>query len=369
MKNWWLEDLEAHHQEQFQRTLEALMSWERQQFLKAQPYERRPERVDQANGFYKRFQTTSLGTVQLNVPRTRSGQFQTQVLERYKRRSKPVEQAIKQVFLSGVSTRQTGAVLAGLTGEKVSAGTVSEICKELNQQVRSWHHRPLKDCYEYVIVDGISVRIRLVGAVKRRIVLCAFGITEKGLRELIDFQIVKSESEENWKSFLEDLYRRGLKGTQLKLVVSDGNPGAAKALGATWPRAAHQRCWVHKLRNLENKLKASQGACLEEAKLIYQASHRKEAVRRFRNWKSRWQNQAPKAVACLEEDLEALLAFFDCPSSRWKKIRTTNAIERLFVEVRRRIRTMCSFATSDSCERILYSVFERMNKNWEKRLL
>jgi transposase-like protein len=116
-KQLWLEDLEAQHQQQFARYLEELMSYERQQFLKAGPYERRPERVDQANGFYQRFQTVSFGTVELKVPRTRSGKFQTQVLARYQRRSKAVEEAIKEVFLSGVSTRQTGATLASLLGE------------------------------------------------------------------------------------------------------------------------------------------------------------------------------------------------------------------------------------------------------------
>jgi putative transposase len=368
-KQLWLEDLEAQHQQQFARYLEELMSYERQQFLKAGPYERRPERVDQANGFYQRFQTVSFGTVELKVPRTRSGKFQTQVLARYQRRSKAVEEAIKEVFLSGVSTRQTGATLASLLGERVSAGTVSEICKQLDEQVRQWHHRPLVDQYEYLIVDAISVRIRLGDGVKRRLALCAFGITLKGQRELIDFQLAKAESEETWKIFLEDLYRRGLKGTHLKLAVSDGNLGIANALASTWTRAAHQRCWAHKLRNLENKLKASQSDCLDEAKLIYQAAHGKAALARFKAWEKKWAKQAAKAVACLKEDQEELLAFFACPKKRWKKIRTTNAIERLFVEVRRRIRTMCSFANASSCDRILYSVFNRMNEKWKKTLL
>ena len=132
---------------------------------------------------------------------------------------------------------------------------------------------------------------------------------------------------------------------------------------------AHQRCWVHKLRNLENKLKKSQAPCLDQAKGLYQAPHRKAAVKRFQAWKDRWQDEAAKAVACVEEDLEHLLAFYDCPRKRWKRIRTTNSIERLFVEVRRRIRTMCSFTTPSSCERILYSVFNRMNSRWETKLI
>jgi len=165
--------------------------------------------------------------------------------------------------------------------------------------------------------------------------LCAYGITTEGRRELIDFLLVKAEGEDTWYGFLWSLWSRGLRGEFLELMVTDGQPGLIKALGRLWPAVPHQRCWAHKLRNLENKLKASQKACLEEAKLIYQAEHRTEAIRRFRHWKRRWQARAPKAVACLETDLEELLAFFDCPKLHWKRLRTTNVIERLFVEVKR----------------------------------
>ena len=195
--------------------------------------------------------------------------------------------------------------------------------------------------------------------------LCAYGLTREGKRELIDFQIVKAEAEDTWYGFLWGLWSRGLRGRFLELIVTDGQAGLVKALGRLWPAVAHQRCWAHKLRNLENKLKASQSACLDQAKLIYQAPHRTEALNRFRIWKKRWQKTAPKAVACLEQDLEELLAFFDCPAAHWKRVRTTNVIERLFVEVRRRIRTMCAFTTRSSCERILFSVFDRMNIYWD----
>ena len=363
------QDPEDHFRDLYRHFLNELMVYDRQAYLRVEPYQRDEKRADQANGFYDRGLTSSFGTVELRVPRTRSGNFQTTVIERYQRRTGPVDQAIKQVFLAGVSTRQTGAALASLLGDRVSAGTVSEISKILDEEVRKWHFRSLTDHYEYLVFDGVSVRIRLVGAVKRRMVLCAYGITKEGKRELIDFLIVKAESEADWKSFLMDLYRRGLKGAALKLITTDGNPGLDAALHYVWPRTAHQRCWAHKLRNLENKLKASQRRCLDEAKRIYQAANRKEALKLFKAWKKAWQPSAPKAVDCLEEDLESMLAFFDCPKKRWIKVRTTNIIERAFVEVRRRIRTMCSFATSSSCERILYSVFDRMNSNWQKRPL
>lgn len=346
------------------------MLYERQQFLRSHPYQRHKDRLDQANGFYRRHLTTRCGRLELHVPRTRTGLFRSQVIRRYKRRDPAVDEAIKNVFLRGVSTRQAGAVLASLLDEAVSAATVSEVAKILDEVVDKFHRRPLLDHYEYIILDGVSVRIRLVGAVRRRMVLCAYGINEAGKRELIDFMITKAEGEDAWKGFLLDLQRRGLKGQSLCLAVSDGGVGMAKALSFVWPRAFHQRCWVHKLRNLSNKLKASQQRCAAEARDIYQLStNATEAAKRFRIWKAKWQEQAPAAVACLEKDIESLLHFFKAPPKLWKKLRSTNVIERLFVEVRRRIRTMCAFTTQQSCERILYSVFNHMNTYWDKRPL
>ncbi len=368
-KEYFFEDLEAQMKENHRRFLEALMGYERQRFLNAHRYERTDQRVDQANGFYERALTTRLGVLELRVPRARSGCFHSQVLPRYQRREPLVNEALKQVFLLGVSTRQAGRALATLVEEAVSASTVSAVAQVLDQSMGCWHRRQLADHYSYLILDGVSVRIRLVGKVQRRMALCAYGITRTGQRELIDFQIVKAEGEDSWYGFLWGLWSRGLHGEFLELIVSDGQAGLLKAIGRVWAAVPHQRCWAHKLRNLENRLKASQHACLEKAKGIYAASNPTEALQRFRSWKRCWAAKAPKAVACLEEDLEELLAFFNCPRGHWKRLRTTNVIERLFVEVRRRIRTMCAFTTRNSCERILYSVFDRMNTYWSQKPL
>lgn len=368
-KEFFFEDLEEQMKDHHRHFLQALMLHERQCFLNAQPWERSEARVDQANGFYSRRLTTRLGVLELQVPRSRSGCFHSQVLPRYQRREPVINEALKQVFLLGVSTRQAGRALAGLIEEAVSASTVSAVAKVLDETVHQWHHRRLTDHYRYLLLDAVSVRIRLVGAVQRRMVLCAYGITCEGRRELIDFQIVKAEGEDTWYAFLWNLWSRGLRGEHLELLVTDGQAGLARALGRLWSSTPHQRCWAHKLRNLENKLKASQGECLDQAKLIYQAAHRTEAIGRFRAWKHRWRGEAAGAVACLEKDLEELLAFYECPRAHWKRLRTTNIIERLFVEVRRRIRTMCAFTTRSSCQRILFSVFDRMNTYWSQKPL
>ncbi len=368
-EEFFFEDLDALMKEKQRQFLEELMGNERQCFLNAHPYQRCPARVDQANGFYTRQLTTRVGVLQLRVPRTRSGLFHTQVLERYQRREPVINEALKEVFLLGVSTRQTGQALATLIDDAVSAATVSTVAKALDKSVHAYHRRVLADHYRYLLLDGVSVRIRLVGKVQRRLALCAYGISVTGQRELIDFEIVNAEGEDAWHGFLWNLWNRGFRGELLDLIVTDGQAGLIRAVSRIWSAVPQQRCWAHKLRNLENKLKASQRSCLEEAKRIYQALHRTQAIERFRNWKRRWEKEAPKAVACLEEDLEELLAFMSCPKAHWKKLRTTNVIERLFVEVRRRIRTMCAFTTRSSCQRILFSVFDRMNKNWSRHPL
>src|SRR6185295_11218409 len=189
-------DLNDQAQEQHQQFLNKLMEYERQNYLKCEPYERDPQRTDQANGFYERPLTTRYGQVNLKVPRSRSGKFQTQVVPRYQRRQEVVNQALREVFLLGVSTRQAGRALCKLVGESVSASTVSEVSKVLDESVNEWHHRSLEDHYQYLLLDGISVRIRLGGKVKRRLVLCAYGVTLKGQRQLIDFLLVKTEGED-----------------------------------------------------------------------------------------------------------------------------------------------------------------------------
>jgi transposase-like protein len=366
---FFFEDIEALMKAHYASFLEELMGQERQLFINAHPYQRVPGRVDQANGFYERDLTTRLGVMRLKVPRTRTGAYHTRVLKRYQRREPIINEALKAVFLLGVSTRQSGRALATLVEDSVSAATVSAVAKSLDASVRAFHRRRLQDDYRYLMLDGVSVRIRLVGKVQRRMALCAYGITREGKRELIGFRIVKAEGEDTWHDFLWNLWSRGLHGEFLELIATDGQAGLIRAIARLWGAVPHQRCWAHKLRNLENKLKASQRSCLDQAKLIYLADNKTKAIAQFRQWKRCWQHSAAKAVACVEEDLEELLAFFDTPKVHWKRLRTTNIIERLFVEVRRRIRKMCAFTTRSSCERILYSVFQRMNDNWSRHPL
>ena len=174
-----------------------------------------------------------------------------------------------------------------------------------------------------------------------------------------------ADYEAEWSALLESLRSRGLEGKALRLVITDGAPGLLAAIRLVYPYAAHQRCWVHKLRNVVNNVrKADQPEVTAGAQQIYLAATRRDAIASFRRWKQRWQQLYPKAVACLERDLEELLACFDYPPRLRPKIRTTNTIERAFREVRRRTRPMTAFSNDASCERIVYALFEHLNALW-----
>ena len=205
---------------------------------------------------------------------------------------------------------------------------------------------------------------------RKRLVLVAYGIDTEGKRELLDFLLADGESEAEWSALLQSLWSRGLKGKCLELVITDGAPGLIAALGFIYPHARHQRCWVHKLRNVSNKVrKRDQQEVMKGARAIYLADTRREAIKAFRAWKREWATRYPKAVACLEKDLEQLLAHMDYPARLRPKLRTTNAIERAFREVRRRTRPMSAFCNDASCERITYALVAHMNAQWSHKPL
>jgi transposase-like protein len=347
--------------------LEDAMEMELLEQLRAGKYRRTELRRGYRNGYRSRSLLTELGLVEhIRVPRDREGAYQTEVLPRYQRRQKRVNRMVREMFLSGVSTRKVRDVIEPLLGEGVSAQTVSRICRSLDAEVRRYHARPLQDQYEYLFFDGIVLRVKGAAGVKRRLVLCAYGIRHDGVRELIDFRQARSESEAQWLAFINNLYQRGLTGAQLGLVTTDGCVGLHNALDTVYPYVPRQRCWAHKMRNVAAKLpRRIQDLALAGAKTIYQAPTRREATIRFRQWAALWRERAPKAVTCIEEDLDELLPFLDCPKIHWKKVRTTNAIERAFREVRRRTRPMSCFQNPASVDRIIFGVISHLNKNWK----
>ena len=325
------------------------------------------------NGFSYRTLQTSFGYIpDLKIPRVRDGNVQPHVLDSYARRSPDLDQTVLNMFLAGVCTRRVKEVLAPLAGENaISSTTVSEITKLLDSHVQKFHARTLIDNYLYLILDGVYIKMKSPIKSKRRCILVAYGIKANGVRELIAFRMANhGESQTAWEAFLNSLYLRGLKGSLLKLIVIDGNKGLANAAEVIYPSAKVQRCWAHKLRNAANHVpKKHQPSFSLDASAIYNASSRSAALVAFRDLKKSWEPIVPKAVACIEQDLDSLLSFFSCPEFLWKKLRTTNIIERVFREVRRRTRPMSTFNNLASVERIIFAIFHRQNSIYAKKPL
>jgi putative transposase len=371
-KDFFEQELEEQVRAQLKDWIEKALESERDRYLQLGYYEHDPEfRLDYRNGYYLRDFGTRLGLLRrLRIPRTRRG-FRTQLLPRYQRHQEAVHDLIRQAFLRGISTRQVGEVLEPVLGEAYSAQTVSNLTRELDRSVEQFHRRALGDHYLYLFLDGVVLKVRDSGGVVcRRVVLVAYGITPTGRRELLAYRLAHNgESEESWGEFLHDLYQRGLEGKNLRLIVVDGGKGLRAALPLVFPSIAVQRCWAHKLRNIAEKVRRREGSCVAEASAIYRATSRQQAQRAFQHWKQRWGERRPKAVACVERDLEELLNFFAVPAAHWKKVRTTNVIERAFREVRRRTRPMSSFTNRASCERIVFGVISHLNRSWEGKPL
>lgn len=338
-------------------------------YIGAGRYERASDRTTYRNGYYERSLETELGLIEgIPVPRGRDGRWRPSgVFQRYQRRQEGVNRTIREMFLGGISTRRVGEVMHTLLGYKVSAQSVSQATRALDQEVKRYHRRPLGDTYRYLLLDGVVLRTKGPASQRKKVILCAYGITARGVRELIDFQVAKGETEAECTRFLNSLYTRGLKGEVLELIVSDGGKGLIASLDMVYPHVPRQRCWVHKLRNVANYVRRrDQKEVLKGAKEIYLARSRQEALRRHEHWARRWRGVYPTAVECLERDIESLLRFMDFPLGHQKKIRTTNVIERAFREVRRRTRPISCFNDTSSCERIIFGIFSYLNKKWKE---
>jgi len=357
----------------FEITLEEEMI----QYQQRKPYQRTKDRLDYRNGHYSRNFDTAFGPIEnIKVPRSRSGLFEPSMFNKYQRRQDSVNQSIINCFLLGVSTRNVKDVLKPLLGINISASTVSNATKAVDRLVKQFHKRDLLDEYQFLFLDGINISVKYGSKSIKKTVLAAYGITLFGKRELIDFRIVKSESKDACESFLNHLYSRGLKGENLKLIVTDGGKGLIASLAIVYPEIKHQRCWFHKLQNITKLLKKKdQKEIIKALRRIYNAPSRAMALKRFKDFKLAWAKQYPNVIKSLDRDLEELLNFLTIPIKKEyrnfirKRIRTTNVIERSFREVRRRTKPMSCFNNNDSLQRIMYAVFYRLNTNWKAKLL
>lgn len=320
---------------------------------------------DRRNGSYPRRMLLGVGDVELRVPRTRR-YTPAHILEAYARRAPEIDRLILAAFLLGLSTRKVGKALLALLGETVSASTVSQVAKQLDTEVAAWHRRPVADRYCVLMFDGVILSRKTGAGALKRPVLVALGVLPNGKKEVIDFRLAPAESQNAWEALLNDLYRRGLAGQNAKLVVADGGKGLLAALPLVYAHLPVQRCWVHKTRNVLDKVKKTDREAAKMAlRAITTASGLAAARSAAQLFAESWQSIYPKAVHCLRADLDELLVHLSVFSApKWRKTaRSTNAIERCFVEVRRRTRPMGVMADRTSCDRILYAVFMGINQN------
>jgi putative transposase len=320
--------------------------------------------ADRRNGYYRRHLLTELGDIELNVPRTRR-YSPTEVIRAYARRTREIDRVILAGFVLGLSTRKVGETLLALLGRRVSASTVSEVAKTLDSAVAAFHRRPLQNRYKALMLDGVVLARKTGAGALRRPVLVALGLRADGKREIIDFRLAGSESAAEWERFLTDLFRRGLTGEGLEMVCVDGGAGLLAALPTVLPAIPVQRCWAHKIRNVLDKVKkADQPAVKRALHKIMNAPNAPAARAAARKFADRFGDKCPAAVACLRNDLDALLTCFRYRSQAERRaVRTTNAVERRFREVRRRTRPMGTFQDKTSMDRILFAVFTHENKS------
>lgn len=318
---------------------------------------------DRRNGSYSRHLLTVLGAIELAVPRSRKFSALS-VVKAYSRRTAEIDHLILSCFVLGLSTRKVGEALLCILGERVSAATVSRVAKTLDAAVAAFHRRRLVNRYKAILLDGVVLSRKTGAGAQRRPVLVAMGIRPDGKKEIIDFRLCHSESQQQWELFLNDLYKRGLTCEGVEVICVDGGPGLLAALDTVHPDVPIQRCWAHKIRNIMDKVRKKDAEEVKkDLRKIYCARDIVRAKSAARDFADKWESAYPAAVKCLKNDLDSLLTFFRFKDPVWRKAtRTTNAIERRFREVRRRTRPMGVFSDKTSIERILFAVFTYENK-------
>jgi putative transposase len=330
----------------------------------AEPYERTEERTAYRNGFRDRQMTTRVGTLTLRIPRHRNGQFSTELFARYQRSEQALVLAMMEMVINGVSTRKVELITEELCGKKFSKSTISELCKNLDPIVEAFRTRPLQSHYPFLMVDAIYVKVRENGRVQSRGMLIAIAINEDGYREIIGFQLANSESESSWGEFFSSLKDRGLK--DVRLVTSDDHKGLVNAVRKHFQGASWQRCQTHFSRNiLDHTPKALHTEIKEELHQLYEAVDL-ESARKIRDHIIQtYVVKAPKATALLDEAFDDITAVLALPLKYRKRLRTTNGVERLNEEIRRRERVIRIFPNAASVIRLMRALLIEQDEKWQ----
>ena len=347
--------------------LSEMMKLELTRFLGRQPYQRAPVAPNHRNGSYPRsFALKGVGEVAVKVPRDRKGQYQTRVIPRSKQYEDELRQDIAVMFLSGVSTRTLAMISQRLIGHRISAGEVSRCSQQLVKAIENWRNRDLSLLkFKYLFCDGVYFEMRVARTVESVSVLVVIGVTESGQRQVIGLQSGDKESAANWREVFKDLKHRGLDAQEVNLGVMDGLAGLEKVFREEFTHSKVQRCQVHVARNVLAKVpqKLKQKVA-DDIRSIFYASSKEKALEFSNQFTDRWQKDVPSAVKCLQHSLDSCLTFFDFPEEEWISLRTTNIIERLNKEFKRRTRPMEIVAEENACYTLLAFISIKMELYW-----
>jgi putative transposase len=367
VKKEWLKALFSEGSEGFKNLVEAvvqsILQMEMREHLGAEPYERSSERRGLRNGYKPRKLNSRVGSLELRVPQSRDGSFSSQLFARYQRSEKALFSSLIEMYLQGVSTRKVRKIVEKLCGSTVSSSTVSVLTKQLDEEISSFRERNLELSYPYLIVDARYEKVRVNKRVISLGVLIALGINEDGYREFLDLKLVRSETEDHWKDFFESLLARGLKG--VVLVVSDAHQGLRNAINQCFPGASWQHCQTHfSKRILEKVAKSEQQRFHHDLKRLYHSATIEEARFLVHRMAEDWAESYPKLIEKLEEELEYVLAVLNVAENHRKKLRTTNCLERLNREIKRRTRVVSIFPNEESCLRLIGALLLEQHEEW-----
>jgi putative transposase len=329
-------------------TLNEMLNAEADELCKAKRYERSADRVDTRAGSYRRKLVTQAGEVELKVPRLRSLPFETQIIERYRRRESSVEEALVEMYLAGVSVRRVEDVTEALWGTRVSSSTVSELNKKIYERIEQWRMRPLEGEHPYVMLDGIWLKRSWGGEVKNIAVLVAVGVRSDGHREILGVAEGTKEDTESWRTFLRYLKDRGLTGA--RLIISDKCSGLVEALGEFFPEADWQRCVVHFYRNvLKDVPKSKSKEVAAMLKAIHAQEDREAAREKAKQISEKLTAmRLTNSAKTLRSGFEETLSYMHYPREHWTRLRSNNMLERIMKEIRRRTRVVGAFPDGHS---------------------
>jgi len=343
--------------------LQEVLETEMDETVGAEKGERTPNRRGYRSGYYGRTLVTRVGKLELRVPQDRQGHFRTEVFERYQRSEKALVGAMTEMYVQGVSTRKVKAITEELCGHEVSASTISRLNVKLDEELERFATRRLSEAFPYLILDARYEKVREDGVITNQAVMIAIGVDWEGRRNVLAVELANRESQSSWKEFCLALKQRGLQGVEL--VISDDHAGLRKAIAEVFTEAAWQRCYVHFLRNALDYLpRKADNDCMTELRWIYDRRSIEEARQDLAAWLKKWGNRYPKLCDWVETNIEETLTFYRLPRQHHKNLKSTNLLERLNEEIKRRTLVVRIFPNLAACLRLVRALAVEMHENW-----